>query len=59
MFNVQHLFLVNSFPCFVFSANLVTTFSKGSVRNPSMHNVPFTMIMLFDVVVIFSESILC
>ena len=59
VFNVQHVFLVNSFPCFVFSANLFTTFSKGSVRNPSTHDAPLTMIMLFDVVVIFSESILC
>ena len=59
VFNMQHVFLVNSFPCFVFSANFFTSFSKGSVRNPSMHDAPLTMIMLFDVVVIFSESILC
>jgi len=53
MFDVQHVFLVNSFPCFVFSTNFFTAFFKGSISNLSMDDAPFTMIMLFNVVIIF------
>ena len=61
VFNVEHVFvfLVNSLTYFFFLLILVTTLSKGSVINPSMHNSPFTMVLLLNVVVIFAESILC